>query len=73
LIAARAEVNGINKFSWDALMLASVGGYTEIAKALLAAGANPKYKSPNGETALILAERGGHAELAALLRKAGAK
>jgi ankyrin repeat protein len=52
-------------------MLACVGGHVEVARSLIAAGANVRYVTPNGETALVLAERGNHAELQQLLRNAG--
>ncbi|HNN01894.1 MAG TPA: ankyrin repeat domain-containing protein, partial [Turneriella sp.] len=60
-------------FSWNALMLACVGGHSEIVRALLAAGANARYQSPNGETPVSLAARGRHDDIIAMLRKAGGR
>ena len=54
-------------------MLACVNGHSEVVRALLAAGANPKYRSPNDETAIGLAARGQHEDIIAMLRKAGGR
>jgi hypothetical protein len=49
-----------------------MNGHLEVAKALLAKGADVNAKTNNGTTALIAATKGGHANVRDLLVKAGA-
>ena len=55
-----------------ALILASVGGYLEVARLLCEAGADKDKADADGDTALILASANGHLEVARLLCEAGA-
>lgn len=51
----------------EALLLAAAEGYAPMVKLLLAAGGDPAYRSPRGDTALGLARRRRHKAVVALL------
>lgn len=61
------EING-----YTALMSAARGGYDDIVRALLAAGADVSAGTSDGDTALTIAERAGKMATAKLLEDAGA-
>lgn len=85
LIEAGADVNARHDMSYTitmrprvergrtVLMEAARLGHTGVAKLLLASGADPSAKAPDGATPLALAAARGHAAVVALLREAGAK
>lgn len=73
LIAAGVPVNHVNNLGWTALqeaILLGDGGLAqqEVVGLLLAAGADPDIRDPQGRTALENAERLGFTEIAALIR-----
>jgi ankyrin repeat protein len=59
--------------SWTPLMHAAGSGNVEIARLLLAKGADVNAKTKEGRTALSTAIQEGHAEVVALLKAVGAK
>jgi ankyrin repeat protein len=71
LVAASAGVNATDKQGDTALTLASMGGHTEVVRAVMAAGADVNAANDGGETALIWASVGGHTEIAQALIAAG--
>lgn len=73
LISAGVPVDHVNNLGWTAMqeaILLNNGGANqqEVVRQLLAAGANPDIRDPQGRTALDNAERLGFAEIAALIR-----
>ncbi len=73
LIAAGVPVNHVNNLGWTAMqeaILLNNGGprQQEVVRQLLAAGADPDIRDPQGRTALENAERLGFAEIARLIR-----
>ena len=73
LIAAGVPVNHVNNLGWTAMqeaILLNNGGprQQEVVRLLLAAGADPGIRDPEGRIALQNAERLGFAEIAALIR-----
>ena len=72
--AARGKLVGVDVVykGYTALMWASSKGYLDIAKALLAAGADKDKADTNGCTALMRAGGRGHAEIVKELLAAGA-
>lgn len=73
LIAARVPVNHVNNLGWTAMqeaILLNNGGpnQQDVVRQLLAAGADPDIRDPQGRTALQNAERLGFTEIAALIR-----
>ena len=66
------NVNIQNDYGDTALILSIREGHTELAAALIDAGADLNIQDNNGETALILSIREGHTDLAATLIEAGA-
>ncbi|MDU8942346.1 ankyrin repeat domain-containing protein [Ovoidimarina sediminis] len=78
LIAAGAPLDHVNNLGWTALIESVVLGdggpdHQAVARALLAAGADPELGDRQGATPLALAEARGYAEMAAILRAAGAE
>lgn len=76
LIAAGVPVNHVNNLGWTAMqeaILLNNGGprQQEVVRLLLAAGADPTIRDPQGRTALDNAERLGFAEIARLIRAHG--
>ncbi len=76
LIDAGVPVNHVNNLGWTAMqeaILLNNGGprQQEVVRLLLAAGADPNIRDPEGRTALQNAERLGFAEIAALIRSRG--
>ncbi|MBT2520196.1 ankyrin repeat domain-containing protein [Arthrobacter sp. ISL-28] len=76
LIAAGVPVNHVNNLGWTAMqeaILLNKGGprQQEVVRLLLAAGADPTIRDPEGRTALDNAERLGFAEIARLIRVHG--
>ncbi|QKX54610.1 uncharacterized protein TRUGW13939_01698 [Talaromyces rugulosus] len=63
LIHRRANVNASDKWRWTALHMAAYGGYNEIAKELIAAGADLTAMTVDGETPLKLAETNRHVDV----------
>lgn len=55
-----------------ALMLVAIQGRAEVARVLIAAGADVNARTAAGFTALQAAAKQGHAEVVELLRRAGA-
>jgi len=73
LIAAGVPVDHVNNLGWTAMqeaILLNNGGpnQQDVVRQLLAAGANPDIRDPQGRTALQNAERLGFTEIAALIR-----
>jgi hypothetical protein len=78
ILTTKIDVNHVNRLGWTALMETAMKKkrgpvHTEIAKLLLAAGANPNIADHQGVTPLAHAERAGNHEIAALLKAAGGK
>lgn len=76
LIDAGVPVNHVNNLGWTAMqeaILLNSGGprQQEVVRLLLAAGADPEIRDPEGRTALQNAERLGFTEIADLLRHRG--
>ncbi|MDQ0770772.1 ankyrin repeat protein [Pseudarthrobacter defluvii] len=76
LIAAGVPVNHVNNLGWTAMqeaILLNNGGprQQEVVRLLLAAGADPGIRDPEGQTALQNAERLGFSEIAASIRGRG--
>jgi ankyrin repeat protein len=76
LIDAGVPVNHVNNLGWTAMqeaILLNSGGprQREVVRLLLAAGADPDIRDPEGRTALQNAERLGFGEIAAILRGRG--
>lgn len=74
LLAAGVPVNHVNNLGWTAMqeaILLNNGGprQQEVVRQLLAAGADPGIRDPQGRTALANAERLGFEEIAALIRE----
>lgn len=73
LIEAGVPVNHVNKLGWTAMqeaVLLNNGGprQQEVVRLLLAAGADPNIRDPEGNTALQNAQRLGFVELAKILQ-----
>jgi hypothetical protein len=78
LLKTKIDVNHVNRLGWTALMETAMKKgrgpvHTEIARLLLAAGANPNLPDHQGVTPLAHAEQAGNREIAALLKAAGGK
>jgi len=78
LLKTKIEVNHVNDLGWTALMEVSMKkgrgpGHTEIARLLLAAGADPNIADKKGVTPLAHAEQAGNHDIATLLKAAGGK
>ncbi|MFJ5692434.1 ankyrin repeat domain-containing protein [Arthrobacter sp. NPDC093125] len=76
LIAAGVPVSHVNNLGWTAMqeaILLNDGGprQQEVVRLLLAAGADPGIRDPQGRTALENAERLGFTEIARLIRARG--
>ena len=76
LIDAGVPVNHVNNLGWTAMqeaILLNSGGprQQEVVRLLLAAGADPEIRDPEGRTPLQNAERLGFTEIANLLRHRG--
>lgn len=72
-ISVGADIDARNKYGHTALMLSSIGNGLEIAKLLIASGADLNIKnSISGETALILAALSNELEVVKLLIGSGA-
>jgi len=76
LIDAGVPVNHVNNLGWTAMqeaILLNNGGprQQQVVRLLLAAGADPNIRDPEGRTALQNAERLGFAEIATLIRARG--
>ncbi len=76
LIAAGVPVNHVNNLGWTAMqeaVLLNDGGpnQQQVVSLLLAAGADPGIRDPQGRTALENADRLGFTGLAAVIRGAG--
>lgn len=74
LLAAGVPVNHVNNLGWTALqeaILLNDGGprQQEVVRQLLAAGADPDIRDPQGRTALENAERLGFGAIAKLIRE----
>lgn len=54
-------------------MAASLGGHSDVVKALLEKGADVNVRSNDGKTALTYAEQSGNTEIIRLLKEAAAK
>ena len=67
------DVNSADGSGNTPLIEASRFGHDEIARALIAHGANLQIKNKAGETALMLAVKNGHDDVVRILKEAGAK
>jgi ankyrin repeat protein len=73
LLKAGADVNSVNNYGINALLLAADISNTELIQLLLKNGANANSANSDNETALHLVARSGNVEAAKLLLKAGAE
>jgi ankyrin repeat protein len=73
LLRNHADVNAVNAYGVNAMLLAAEASNTALIELLLNAGAKANSANPDGETALHLVARTGNVEAAKLLLKAGAK
>lgn len=73
LIASHANVNAVNAYGVNAMLLAAEASNTPLIRVLLNAGAKATSANPDGETALHLVARSGNVEAAKLLLMHGAK
>jgi ankyrin repeat protein len=73
LLKNHANVNAVNAYGVNAMLLAAEASNTPLIELLLQAGAKANSANPDGETALHLVARTGNIEAAKLLLKAGAK
>ncbi len=78
LVGMRAQMASFNNTvlvdlgGFTPLLFAAIGGNVDVAKALLAAGADPNEETPAGATALVLAAHSGHGALGRFLLDTGA-
>lgn len=72
LIAQNVDINIRDEYGYTALIWACSYGYTDIAKALMDAGADLDSTDTSGRTALIWSSYYGHIELVQNLIEAGA-
>ena len=70
LIRAGADVNQCetDEYAYSPLIKASGIGYLQCVDALLAAGADPRYANPTGQTALDVAKHFKHTQIVVLLK-----
>ena len=73
LVDKGTPVNAVDQYGHTALSESCWNGHTETVKLLLAKGANPTLKKPDGETPLTLATAKKHPDIVALLNEAIAK
>jgi hypothetical protein len=73
LIKAHADVNAVNAYGVNAMLLAAEASNTALIDLLLKAGARANSANPDGETALHLVARAGNVEAARLLLAHGAR
>lgn len=73
LLNNHANVNVVNAYGVNAMLLAAEASNTALIDLLLKAGAKANAANPDGETALHLVARSGNVEAAKLLLNAGAK
>ena len=73
LLKTHADVNAVNAYGVNAMLLAAEASNTPLIDLLLKAGAKANSANPDGETALHLVARTGNVEAAKLLLAAGAK
>jgi ankyrin repeat protein len=73
LLNNHADVNAVNLYGVNAMLLAAEASNTALIELLLKAGAKANSANPDGETALHLVARAGNIEAAKLLLQAGAK
>jgi hypothetical protein len=69
LIGRGANVRATDKWRWTPLHMAAYGGYPDIARLLIAHGAELDARTVDGETPLKLAERNGHAAVVQLIEE----
>jgi ankyrin repeat protein len=73
LLARHANVNAVNAYGVNAMLLAAESSNTALIELLLKSGAKATSANPDGETALHLVARAGNVEAAKLLLAHGAK
>ena len=73
LLAGHANVNAVNAYGVNAMLLAAEDSNTQVIELLLKAGAKATSANPDGETALHLVARAGNVDAAKLLLARGAK
>jgi hypothetical protein len=68
LLAEPCDVNAVNKAGQTALMIAALFGRSDVAKLLLAHGADTTLRDTMGNTAMSLAQQQGNAEMIAPIK-----
>ena len=71
-LAKGADINAVDELDCNALMFASMFGYVDIVKFLLANNVKPLTQDISGNTALLYAAQNGFTEIVELLILAGA-
>ena len=69
LISKGANVNVKDRWGWAPMSMAAYGGYPEIAKLLMEAGADLDYQDVDGDTPLDLATNKGHTPVVLLIQE----
>jgi len=72
LLKRGADVDATDDFGRTPLMMASLGGHTQITKLLMEAGADVHATAKYGQTALQFAVEGGKTDIASILQAGGA-
>ncbi len=70
LVDGGADVNAAQQGGWTPLQAAAMHNKLDMARSLLAAGADVAQQADDGKTAIGLAEAGGHDEMVTLLQAA---
>lgn len=71
ILAKRCRIDRRDRFGWTPLMVAAHSGSSEVAHALIDAGADPSVVAPDGRTVQELAAAGGHESIVALADRHG--
>ena len=72
LVEAGSQIDAVDDYGYTPLMHAAERDFADTVRALLAAGANPHNRNPDGQTALSIADEAGATNAAEVLRAATA-